>query len=47
MKAGQPLVRVHYNDAGPLEDVKERLLTAYRFGPAAPPPRPLIVERLE
>ncbi len=47
VKAGEPVVRVHYNDAGPLKDVKERLLAAYRFGPQAPAPRPLIVERLE
>ncbi|HEX8698594.1 MAG TPA: thymidine phosphorylase [Myxococcaceae bacterium] len=47
VKAGEPIVRVHYNDEGPLKDVKERLLAAYRFGPVAPAPRPLIVERLE
>ncbi|WP_044196060.1 thymidine phosphorylase [Hyalangium minutum] len=47
VKAGEPVVRVHYNDAGPLQDVKARLLAAYRFGPQAPAPRPLIVERLE
>ncbi|WP_224367053.1 thymidine phosphorylase [Hyalangium versicolor] len=47
VKAGEPVVRVHYNNEGPLQDVKDRLLAAYRFGPQAPPPRPLIVERLE
>ncbi len=47
VKAGEPFVRVHYNNEGPLKDVKERLLAAYRFGPSAPAPRPLIVERLE
>jgi pyrimidine-nucleoside phosphorylase len=47
VKAGEPLVRVHYNDEKPLKDVRERLLAAYRIGPVAPPPRPLIVERLE
>jgi pyrimidine-nucleoside phosphorylase len=47
VKAGEPLVRVHYNHEGPLQDVKDRLLAAYRFGPNAPAPRPLIVERLE
>ncbi|WP_224244138.1 thymidine phosphorylase [Hyalangium gracile] len=47
VKAGEPVVRVHYNNEGPLRDVKERLLSAYRFGPQAPAPRPLIVERLE
>jgi pyrimidine-nucleoside phosphorylase len=45
--AGEPVVRVHYNDAGPLKDVKERLLKAYRFGPQAPARRPLVLERLE
>jgi pyrimidine-nucleoside phosphorylase len=47
VKAGEPVVRIHYNDEGPLKDVKARLLAAYRFGPNAPAPRPLIVERLE
>ncbi len=47
VKAGEPVVRIHYNNEGPLEDVRERLLAAYRFGPNAPAPRPLIVERLE
>ena len=47
VKAGEPVVRVHYNDAAPLEDVKARLLAAYRFGPQAPAPRPLVLERLE
>jgi len=47
VKVGDPVVRVHYNDEGPLKEVKERLLAAYRFGPVAPAPRPLIVERLE
>ncbi len=47
VKAGEPFVRVHYNDEEPLKDVRERLLAAYRFGPSTPAPRPLIVERLE
>jgi pyrimidine-nucleoside phosphorylase len=47
VKAGEPVVRIHYNSEEPLSDVKERLLAAYRFGLAAPAPRPLIVERLE
>jgi pyrimidine-nucleoside phosphorylase len=47
VKAGEPVVRVHYNNEGHLEDVKQRLRGAYRFGPVAPAPRPLIVERLE
>ncbi|MCP3144066.1 thymidine phosphorylase [Pyxidicoccus xibeiensis] len=44
---GEPVVRVHYNDAGPVEDVKARLLAAYRFGDAAPQARPLVRERVE
>jgi pyrimidine-nucleoside phosphorylase len=47
VKAGEPVVRVHYNHVGPLKDVQARLLQAYRFGKQAPAPRPLIVERLE
>ncbi|NPC85255.1 thymidine phosphorylase, partial [Pyxidicoccus fallax] len=44
---GEPVVRVHYNDAGPVEGVKARLLAAYRFGDAAPQARPLVRERVE
>jgi len=44
--AGEPLVRIHYNDPGRLEDIRGRLERAYRIGPEAPPPRPLVVERL-
>ncbi|WP_090490271.1 thymidine phosphorylase [Myxococcus virescens] len=47
VKQGEPLVRVHYNDAAPLENVKARLLAAYRFGDVAPVARPLIRERVE
>jgi pyrimidine-nucleoside phosphorylase len=47
VKAGEPIVRVHYNEPGPVEEVKARLLAAYHFGPQAPAPRPLVVERLE
>ena len=47
VKAGEPVVRVHYNDPAPVEEVKARLLAAYQFGPQAPAPRPLVVERLE
>ena len=47
VKKGEPLVRVHYNDPGPVAEVKERLLSAYDFGPRAPEPRPLILEHLE
>jgi pyrimidine-nucleoside phosphorylase len=47
VKAGEPVVRVHYNSPAPVVDVKTRLLAAYQFGPQAPAPRPLVVERLE
>ncbi len=47
VKAGEPLVRVHYNDPAPVEEVKARLVAAYHFGPQAPAPRPLVIERLE
>ncbi len=47
VKSGEPVVRVHYNEEGPLKDVQERLRAAWRFGPEAPPPRSLIVERLD
>ena len=46
VKAGDALVRVHYNDPGPVEEVKARLLAAYEVGPRAPAPEPLILERL-
>jgi pyrimidine-nucleoside phosphorylase len=44
---GEPVVRVHYNDAGPVADVKARLLAAYKFGDAASVARPLVRERVE
>nr|WP_211485292.1 thymidine phosphorylase [Corallococcus exiguus] len=47
VKQGEPLVQVHYNDAGPVEGVKARLLAAYQFGDQAPAARPLVLERLE
>jgi len=47
VQAGEPLVRVHYNAPGPLEDVQARLLSAYHLGERAPAPRPLVLERLE
>jgi pyrimidine-nucleoside phosphorylase len=46
VKAGEPLVRIHFNDEAKVEDVKARLLRAYRLGPERPPARPLIVERI-
>ena len=47
VKVGEPLVRIHFNEPSGVEDVKARLLGAYAFGPEAPAPRPLILERLE
>jgi pyrimidine-nucleoside phosphorylase len=47
VESGEALVRIHYNDANRLEDVKTRILAAYRVAPVAPKPRPLILERLE
>ncbi|HET9451730.1 MAG TPA: thymidine phosphorylase [Aggregicoccus sp.] len=47
VQAGEPLVRVHYNEPGPLGDVQARLLAAYHLGERAPAPRPLVLERLE
>lgn len=46
VKAGEPLVRIHFNDEAKVEDVKARLLRAYRIGPGRPAMRPLIVERI-
>ncbi|OJH35348.1 thymidine phosphorylase [Cystobacter ferrugineus] len=46
VKKGDPLVRIHYNDPAPVEDVRARLLAAYSCGPRAPEPQPLILERL-
>ncbi len=47
VKAGEPVVRIHSNDPAPVDEVKMRLQAAYRFGPQAPAPRPLVLERLE
>ncbi|MBM4377711.1 MAG: thymidine phosphorylase [Deltaproteobacteria bacterium] len=47
VRAGEPLVQVHFNDDAKLEDVKRRVLAAYRFGPSAPVPRPLVLQRLQ
>jgi len=44
--AGEPMVRIHFNDSAKVEDVRARLLAAYQIGPEAPPPRPLVIERL-
>ncbi|MHB8877082.1 MAG: thymidine phosphorylase [Myxococcaceae bacterium] len=47
VEAGRPMVRIHYNDEARLEDVRRRVLAAYRIGPVAPAARPLVIERLE
>jgi pyrimidine-nucleoside phosphorylase len=47
VKAGEPLVTVHYNDAAKLEAVKARVVAAYRIGQDKPAPRPLVLERIE
>jgi pyrimidine-nucleoside phosphorylase len=47
VRAGEPLVRIHYNDEKPVAEVTRRLLGAYRIGAEAPAARPLVVERLE
>jgi pyrimidine-nucleoside phosphorylase len=47
VKAGEPLVRVRYDDGGKLADVQRRLLCAYSIGAQAPAGRPLVHERLE
>jgi len=47
VRAGEPLVQVHFNDDSKLEAVKRRVLAAYRIGTSAPAPRPLVLERLQ
>ncbi|HYV45860.1 MAG TPA: thymidine phosphorylase [Myxococcaceae bacterium] len=44
--AGEPMVRIHFNDSAKVEDVRARLLSAYQIGPEAPATRPLVIERL-
>jgi pyrimidine-nucleoside phosphorylase len=46
VRAGEALVRVHYDDEARWEESRRRLLAAYRIGPERPTPRPLIHERL-
>ena len=46
VKAGEPLVDIHYNDGRSVEDAQDRILHAYRIEPSPPAPRPLIYERL-
>jgi pyrimidine-nucleoside phosphorylase len=46
VKQGEPLVTVHYNDGSKLDAVKARVAAAYTIADAAPPKRPLVLERL-
>jgi pyrimidine-nucleoside phosphorylase len=46
VRAGEPLVTIHYNDDTRLEEVKARLTQAWHLGEAAPARRRLILERL-
>ena len=46
VRLGESLVDVHYNDPTHLEEVRRRVLAAYRIDPEAPSARPLILERL-
>jgi len=43
---GEPMVTVHYNSDAKLQDVKARILRAYKIGAAAPAKRPLVLERM-
>jgi pyrimidine-nucleoside phosphorylase len=47
VKAGEPILTVHYNDETLFERTRPRVLAAYRFGPRGPEPRPLVLERIE
>lgn len=46
VRAGEPLVQVHYNKDERLEAAKKLVLQAFRFSTAPPEPRQLILERL-
>ena len=47
VEAGEPLCTVHAGDRSePPERIAARIAGAYRIGPAAPPARPLVLERL-
>ena len=43
---GEPLLTVHSNDEQKRDVASRRVLAAYRLGDAAPPARPLVLERL-
>ncbi len=47
VRVGEALVTVHYNDARTLDDVRMRVLSAYRIGADKPVPRPLVLERMD
>jgi pyrimidine-nucleoside phosphorylase len=48
VEAGEPLCRVFHGAASEARDaIVARVQRAYRLGPAAPPARPLVLERLE
>jgi len=44
--AGESLAEIHYNKEERLEEVKSRLLQAFRFSAAAPTAKRLVLERL-
>ncbi len=44
--ARESLAQIHYNRAQGVEDLQTRVLRAFRVGPTAPEPRPLVWERL-
>ncbi len=46
VRAGEPLVQVHYNKDERLEAATMLVLQAFRFSTAAPTPQQLILERL-
>ncbi|MFM2151776.1 MAG: hypothetical protein RL199_211 [Pseudomonadota bacterium] len=46
VKAGESLATLHVNDEAALEAARRRLLEAFAFGEAPPPPRPLVARRI-
>lgn len=46
VEAGEPLLRIHYNDASRLKAVEERMTRAFHIGDSAPVPKPLVLERM-
>lgn len=46
VRAGEPLLIMHVNEEGRVQEVKERVAAAYSLGRQAPPVRPLVLERL-